>query len=243
MIYQLIYIIFLLLFLCLIYPLFYYKKIIDTIKLSCSINPDNSIIKGDGFFIINNILTEKCRQSLQDLFLEECKKNKNLNEERELSIYTDSNFLLELSNIIKEKLYPVNSLDLQRCWLRYYFEGMKARYYENYHYDISRYNSNIKQYRLIIHIYDTSDAIFSIYNYGKITTLENMGILIEANKCYHKINITKGERLVLIMDFTTKNCDSLYNHYKCRGISSYSNWILDSIWRKVSSFFYKIANL
>jgi len=113
-----------------------------------------------------------------------------------------------------EQLYPVNSLDLQRCWLRYYFEGMKSQYYENYHHDIKRYDSNIKQYRLVISLYDTSDAIFSIKNYGDFPFTQNMGVFLEADNCLHRVKFTKGERFLLIMDFTTKNCDSLYHNYQ-----------------------------
>ena len=172
----------------------------------------------------------------------EAKYNKNLNEDKNLEFYSNKKFLNKLSNIIGEKLYPVNSLDLQRCWLRYYFEGMKAQYYENYHHDIKRYNSNIKQYRLIIPIYDNSNSKFTIENYGTFAFTQNMGVLIEADNCLHKVNFTKGERFLLIMDFITKDCDSLYGHYSCRGTFGYYFWIRDSIWRKISAFYYKILN-
>ena len=69
-----------------------------------------------------------------------------------------------------------------------------------------------------------------------------MGIFFEANNCLHKVEFTKGERLLLFMDFTTKDCDSLMNHYKCRGIDGYYSWIKDSIWRKISTIYYKIIN-
>ena len=119
---------------------------------------------------------------------------------------------------------------------------MKAQYYENYHYDIKRYNSNIKQYRLVIPIYNNSDAKFTIKNYGTFAFTQNMGIFIEADNCLHKVNFTKGERFLLFMDLITKDCDSLYNHYSCRGIRGYYNWIEDIIWRKISAFYYKILN-
>ena len=141
-----------------------------------------------------------------------------------------------------EQLYPVNSLDLQRCWLRYYFEGMKAQYYENYHHDVKRYNSTMKQYRLVIPIYDTSDSKFTIEGYGEFPFTQNMGVFLEADNCLHKVNFKKGERLLLIMDFITKDCDSLYNHYSCRGTVGYYNWVKDVIWRKISSIYYKMVN-
>lgn len=236
-----------LLIIFLIFPLFFYKKIDDTIHLDCKINLQknnniNNLIKGNGFVIVNNILGEKCRNNIVDTFLEESRFNKNLNEDKNLSFYSNKIFLDQLSSIIGEQLFPVNSLDLQRCWLRYYFEGMKSQYYENYHHDIKRYNSTIKQYRLVIPVYDTSNSKFSIHNYGQFPFTQNMGVFLEADNCLHKVNFTKGERLLLIMDFTTKKCDSLYDHYNCRGINGYFNWIKDILWRKISSFNYKITN-
>ena len=44
------------------------------------------------------------------------------------------------------------------------------------------------------------------------------------------------------MDFTPKDCDSLYNHYNCRGTVGYSNWVKDVLWRKISSMYYKLSN-
>ena len=119
---------------------------------------------------------------------------------------------------------------------------MKAQYYENYHNDIKRYNSTMKQYRLVIPLYDTSDSIFTIHNYGEFPFKQNMGVFLEADNCLHKVNFNKGERLLLIMDFTTKDCDSLYNHYNCRGTNGYYNWLKDVIWRKISSIYYKLSN-
>lgn len=165
-----------------------------------------------------------------------------MNEDTKLEFYSNEKFLHEISKLVGEKLYPVNSLDLQRCWLRYYFEGMKAQYYENYHNDIKRYNSSMKQYRLIIPLYDTSDTLFTIQHYGEFPFKQNMGIFLEADNCIHKVVFNKGERFLLIMDFTTKNCDSLYNHYNCRGLSGYYNWIKDILWRIYSSINYKIVN-
>ena len=233
----------LILILILVLPIFLYKKINDDIELNCNINSRNNIIgKGQGFLIVNNILNEKCRISLINSFLDEARYNKNLNEDKNLTFYSNKNFLNELSNLVGEQLYPVNSLDLQRCWLRYYFEGMKAQYYENYHNDIKRYNSTMKQYRLVIPVYDTSDSKFTIGTYGEFDFKQNMGVFLEADNCLHKVNFSKGERLLLIMDFTTKDCDSLYNHYNCRGTVGYSNWVKDVLWRKISSLYYKLSN-
>jgi len=231
-----------LLLLFLILPIFYYKKINDDIKLNCSINPFNNTFRGDGFIIVNNILDENCRKSLVDSFLQQARYNKKLNEDKNLQFYSNKKFLNELSKLVGEKIYPVNSLDLHRCWLRYYFEGMKAQYYENMHNDTKRYNSTMKQYRLIIPIHDTSDTKFTINNYGEFNFKQNMGLFIEANNCLHKVKFSKGERLLLFMDFTTKDCDSLYNHYNCRGTTGYFYWIKDFIWRKLSSVYYKMLN-
>jgi hypothetical protein len=234
----------LLLYIFLVLPIFIYKKRNNNLKINCSINPSISVInKNDGFIIINNILNENCRKQLVDRFFNESKINKNLNENKNLEFYSNDKFLFELSKIVGEKLYPVNSLDLQRCWLRYYYEGMKAQYYEHYHHDIKRYNSKIKQYRLVISLYDTSDTIFSIKNYGEFPFKQNMAVFLEANNCLHKLNFTKGERFVLIMDFITKDCDSLYNHYNCRESQGYYLWVRDTIWRYISSTYYKLVNL
>jgi len=230
------------LILFLILPIFFYNKVNDHIQLDCNINSNYEINRGKGFTIVNNILSEKCRTTLVNSFLKEARDNKNLNEDKNLQFYSNEKFLDKLSKLVGEKLYPVNSLDLQRCWLRYYFEGMKAQYYENYHNDIKRYNSTMKQYRLIIPVYDNSDSKFTIDNYGEFPFRQNMGVFLEADNCLHKVKFTKGERLLLIMDFTTKDCDSLYNHYKCRGAKGYYNWIKDVIWRNLSSVYYKISN-
>jgi hypothetical protein len=232
----------LVLIIVLIVPLIVYKKVEDDIELNCDINPYNNIIKGNGYLIVNNILNENCRKLLVDSFLESARKNKNLNEDKQLQFYSNKKFLSELSNLVGEQLYPVNSLDLQRCWLRYYFEGMKAQYYENYHHDIKRYNSTMKQYRLVIPVHDTSDSKFTIDQYGEFPFRQNMGVFLEADNCLHKVNFSKGERLLLIMDFTTKDCDSVYNHYYCRGPKGYYNWVKDYVWRHVSSLYYKMSN-
>jgi hypothetical protein len=226
----------------LILPIFFYKKVDNDIKIDCSINHYNNVIKGEGFIIVNNILDEKCRKKLVNSFLKEARYNKNLNEDKNLEFYSNEKFLYQLSKLVGEKIYPVNSLDLQRCWIRYYFQGMKAQYYENYHHDIKRYNSTMKQYRLVIPIYDTSNSTFTINNSLEFPFKQNTGVFLEADNCLHKVNFDKGERLLLIMDFTTKNCDSLYNHYSCRGINGYYNWIKDVIWRNISSIYYKIVN-
>ena len=232
---------YLLFFVLFLLPIFLYKKE-DTIELNCGINPMNTTIKGDGFIIVNNILNENCRKKIEDQFLEESKKNKKLNEDKNLSLYSDDEFLSELSKLVGENLYPVNSLDLQRCWLRYYFEGMNAQYYENYHHDVKRYDPSIKQYRLVIPIYDKSNTTFTIEKYGEFPFTQNMGVFLEADNCLHKVNFNKGERFLLIMDFTNKKCDSLYNHYMCRGPVGYWSWVIDSIWRKISQMYYKIVN-
>lgn len=236
-----VYIFLFILVLVLVVPIFLYKKH-KRIQLNCSINPLHSIVKGDGFIIVNDILDETCRKRIENSFLKEAKKNKKLNEDKNLSFYSNDQFLSELSKLVGENLYPVNSLDLQRCWIRYYFEGMNAQYYENYHHDIKRYDSSIKQYRLIIPIYDNSDTKFTIEKYGQFPFTQNMGVFLEADNCLHKVNFTKGERLLLIMDFTTKDCDSIYNHYMCRGPIGYWWWIRDTIWRKISESYYKLVN-
>jgi hypothetical protein len=217
-----------------------YDKVEDDILIHCKINPYNS--GGDGSTIVNNILDENSRSFLVQTFLEEARSNKNLNEDKNIAFYSNETFLHELSNLVGEKLYPVNSLDLHRCWLRYYFEGMNAQYYETLHHDTKRYNSTMKHYRLIIPLYDTSDSKFTIDNYGEFPFKQNMGLFLEAGNCLHKVQFSKGERLLLFMDFTTKNCDSLYDHYQCRGTFGYFNWIKDFIWRKISTVYYKIAN-
>ena len=223
-------------------PIFVYKKKKDNIKLTCNVNSNNSVIKDDGFIIVNNILDENCRKILVDTYLDEARNNKKLNEDKKFEFYSNNKFLDSLSKLVGEKLYPVNSLDLHRCWIRYYFSGMKAQYYETLHHDSKRYSSKIKQYRLIIPIYDTSNTTFTIENYGEFSFKQNMGVFLEAGNCLHKVKFTQGERLLLFMDFITKDCDTLYNHYSCRGKSGYYYWIKDIIWRKISSIYYKLLN-
>lgn len=234
--------IFIVLLLILVIPFLFYQRKIDDIQLECDINTNGKNIRGDGFVIVENILSNTCRQKLIDTFLIKAKKNKNLNEDVNLSFYSNDNFLKQLTYIVGDNLYPVNSLDLQRCWIRYYFEGMKSQYYENYHHDIKRYGPHVKQYRIIIPIYDTSDTMFSIDGYGTFPFKENMGVFLEASNCLHKVNFKKGERLLLIMDFINKPCDDRISHYTCRHFAGYFNWIKDSLWRKISSTYYKIAN-
>ena len=229
--------------LLLIIPLFIFNKNNNKIKLSCNVNSNNNVIKGNGFLIIKNILHDECRNKIINKYLKMMRKNKKLNEDKNLEFYTDKFFLSSLSKLLGEKLYPVNPLDLQRCWLRYYFEGMKAQYYENYHHDIKRYDNSIKQYRLVIPIYDTSDSFFTIKDYGTFKFTENMGVFLEADNCLHKVEFKKGERLLLIMDFINKECDTLVSHYSCRNIRGYTNWVKDTIWRYISSFYYNIANI
>jgi len=213
------------------------------INLNCLINDKTVVVKkGNGFIIVKNILEETCRKDLINLFFNDSIKNKNLNEDKNLSFYTNPLFLNNLSSIVGEQLFPVHLLDLQRCWIRYYFEGMKAQYYENYHHDVKRYNSSIKQYRLVIPLYDNSDTIFTINNHGEFPFKQNMGVFLEADNCLHKVSFTKGQRLLLIMDFITKDCHNLNDHFNCRGINGYYNWVKDVIWRNISSLYYKIKN-
>jgi len=225
----------------LIVPIFVYKKKESDVLINCNLNTTN-IVKGDGYFIIPNILQYDCLKKLKNNYLETARKNKNLNEYIEFSFYREQKFLNELSKIVGHKLFPVNSIDQQRCWIRYYFGGMKANYYENLHQDRKRYGSHVKQYRVLIPIYDTSDTRFTIANHGTIRFEENMGVIIEAENCLHKVEIKTGERLLLIMDYITEDCDTLGSHYSCRNIDGYFKWIVDTVWRGVSTVYYKILN-
>lgn len=236
-----IYVVILLIFIFVI-PFIFYKRKVDNVELNCDVNVDR-VVRGNGFVIVENILSETCRRKLVDTFLTRAKKNKNLNEDVNLKFYSNEKFLKQLSQIIGEDLYPVNSLDLQRCWIRYYFEGMNAQYYENYHHDIKRYGPRVKQYRIVIPVYDTSDTMFSIDGYDEFPFKENMGVFLEADNCLHKVEFRKGERLLLIMDFINKPCDHRLGHYTCRGVSGYFNWVRDVLWRNLSSVYYKIANI
>lgn len=238
------YVLLLLVFFFLMLPLFLYKLPSSPSRTvsTCHIHSHPDIIRGDGYVIVQEILTESCRQRLVHTYLEECRRNKQLNEDRDLDLYVNETFQRELSDIVGDSLYPVHSLDLQRCWLRYYFEGMKAQYYENYHHDVKRYRSGIKQYRFVLPLYDTSDTKFTIDGYGEFDFKQNMGVFLEASNCLHKVRFTKGERLLLFMDFITKECNSLYDHYQCRGVHGYLNWIRDSVWRNISSLYYHYSN-
>jgi hypothetical protein len=237
--YQILLIIFLVI---IIAPIFLYKKREDSVKLKCNINQYAAVQGGEGYMVIPEILDETCRRELFNKFYTISKQNKKLNEDIEVSLYTDPSFINSLSKLIGQQLYPVNSLDAQRCWIRYYYSGMKAQYYENYHHDKKRYNSGVKQYRLVIPIHDNSDSVFTIENFGEFRFVENTGVLLEAGNCLHKVKFTSGERLLLIMDYTTAECDSIGGHYTCRGLFGYFWWIIDIIWRHVSTFYYKIAN-
>lgn len=225
-----------------ILPGLIYKKRDDTVKLRCNLNTNSDRQSGEGYVIINDILDEECRQELVEKFYKTAKTNKKLNEDVEVSLYTDPKFVNQLSELVGEQLYPVNSLDAQRCWIRYYYSGMKAQYYENYHHDKKRYGDGVKQYRLVIPIYDASDAVFTIDTLGEFRFNENMGVALEAGNCLHKVEFTTGERLILIMDYTTVECDSREGHYTCRGIDGYFWWFIDVLWRHLSSFYYKIRN-
>jgi hypothetical protein len=236
-------IIFVLLIIIFVIPFLIYKKKVDDIDLNCDVNPYNRrVMKGDGFVVVEDILDETCRQRLVDTFLDKAKKNKNLNEDVKLNFYSNEQFLKQLSEIAGEDLYPVNSMDLQRCWIRYYFEGMKSQYYKNYHHDIKRYGGGVKQYRLVIPVYDTSDTMFTINGHGTFPFEENMGVFLEASNCLHKVEFKRGERLLLIMDFINKPCDDRLSHYTCRNFRGYFNWLRDVAWRNLSSVYYKIAN-
>lgn len=234
---------FLIILFFILYPLFNYNKVNYDIKLNCSINSKLEIKdKKNGYIVVNNILNENCRKKIVDLYLEKARKNKDLNMDLNFSFYSNKTFLNQLTKIVGKQIFNVNSLDLQRCWLRYYFAGMKAQFYENYHHDIKRYNDKIKQYRLVIPIFDNSNCIISI-NGKEIAFKQNMGIFLEANNCLHKVNFSKGERFVLIMDFISKDCDTLFNHYSCRNMYGYINWVQDFIWRIISEKYYKLMNV
>jgi len=232
-----------LLILIFVFPFILYSKKVDNIELNCDVNTHGDhVIEGEGFVIVENILSDTCLQKLVDKFLTKAKKNKNLNEDVKLNFYSNEKFLKQLSQFVGEDLYPVNSLDLQRCWIRYYFQGMKSQYYENYHHDIKRYSAQVKQYRLVIPIHDTSDTMFSIKGYGEFPFKKNMGVFLEADNCLHKVEFKKGERLLLIMDFINKPCDDRLSHYTCRSFGGYFNWIRDVLWRNLSSVYYKFSN-
>ena len=96
-------------------PFLLYKRKTDTIELNCDLSAHGGqVTRGEGFVIIENMLSQTCRQKLVDKFLVKAKKNKNLNEDVKLKFYSNEFFLKQLSNIVGEDLYPVNSLDLQR---------------------------------------------------------------------------------------------------------------------------------
>jgi hypothetical protein len=237
------YIVIILLIFMFVIPFLLYKRKVDDVELNCDVNTHGGqVTKGEGFVIVENMLSETCRQKLVDTFLLRAKNNKNLNEDVKLNFYSNEKFLKQLSQVVGEQLYPVNSLDLQRCWIRYYFEGMNAQYYENYHHDIKRYGPHVKQYRLVIPIHDTSDTTFSIEGHEEFPFKENMGVFLEADNCLHKVEFKRGERLLLIMDFINKSCDDRLSHYTCRNFGGYFNWVRDVLWRNLSSAYYKVAN-
>jgi len=91
-----------------------YTRKVDDIHLNCDVNAhEGNVARGEGFVIVEDILSETCRQKLVDTFLERAKKNKNLNEDVKLNFYSNEKFLKQLSQIVGEKLYPVNSLDTE----------------------------------------------------------------------------------------------------------------------------------
>lgn len=59
----------LILILCVILPIFFYKKLNNYIEVNCSINKYNTKFRGDGFTIVNNILDENCRKKIVNIFL------------------------------------------------------------------------------------------------------------------------------------------------------------------------------
>lgn len=224
----------------LLIPILLYNKR-SMIHMSCSVN-SNEVIRGNGFYVVSNILSEDCRRNIVDSYLPSTSEQKKLNTDVEFDFYTSENFARRLSNLFGKELYPVNSLDMQRCWLRYYYQGMKSNYYENMHHDKKRYGEGVNQYRLVIPVYDTSDARFHIDPDISFRFTQNTGILIEAGNCMHRVEFNRGERLVLIMDFTTKKCDSIHGHYSCRGVVGYAWWMIDTVWRFASSMYYSFSN-
>lgn len=212
-----------------------------TVPLTCAVNPTD-VERGPGFIIARDLLSDACRRTLIDTYLETMRRDKRLNEDRDLSFYTDRTFLDALSKVVGTTLYPVHRFDSQRCWLRYYFPEMKAQYYENFHHDIKRYRRDVKQYRLVVPIHDTSDTKFTIDGHGTFAFEENMGVFLEADNCLHKVVFTEGERLLLIMDFISEPCTAPLDHVACRGPVGYANWVKDTFWREVSSLYYTFVN-
>ena len=92
----------------LIVPVLFYNKKIDSIKLRCDLNPYSELQRGDGYVIINEILDQNCRKELVDKFYDKAKSNKKLNEDIEVSLYTDPKFINQLSE------YPCMMIRLMR---------------------------------------------------------------------------------------------------------------------------------
>jgi len=202
-----------------------------------------NVVRGSGFYVLPNIMSDVSREYLVNKLLSKCKKQKKLNEDIILTSYNDNTIGEQISKIIGKKLFPVNIYDQQRCWIRYYFSGMKNQYYENFHHDLGRYSVNTKQYRVIIPLHDTSNSEFEIDGYKPFKFTQNTGVILEADNCLHKVKFTSGERLLLIMDFIDKPyCDNLMGHFMCRGPQGLIKWGFDIAWRKLSSYAYKIRN-
>ena len=74
-------------------PFLLYKIKVDNIALDCNLNVHSGqVTRGEGFVIVENMLSETCRQRLVDKFLVKAKENKNLNEDVKLEFYTNDFF-------------------------------------------------------------------------------------------------------------------------------------------------------
>jgi hypothetical protein len=123
----------------------------------------------------------------------------------ESSIYTDDQFQRLISTLVGCEVMTCARIDRQTSWVRHYTSNLSFNPFSHFHIDLNRYHG--RQFRLIINLFDDSDCEFQYMTRdGSIVaqkTVSNSLSIIEAGRLRHRVKMTRGTRLLLMMDFTT----------------------------------------
>jgi len=179
------------------------KPYIDLKKRTCN---EHKRITKDGLYVNYNFLSPIEHQKLKDKFDKKYKTNTTIIDLQDTFLGTEKflNWLRKITN--EPNLINVKKSDSRQSWLRYYDMDIYNPY-ENWHIDRKRYNCNSKQYRIAYCIKNNSDGILHavqpLCKDKSIKTVENSLVIIEAEHLLHRIEFSKGTRLILMGDFTT----------------------------------------
>lgn len=140
-------------------------------------------------------------------------------------LYGDPDFLRFLSALVGCELRTCAALDRQTSWVRLYTTEVRHNPFSHFHIDHKRYRG--RQFRVVVNLFDESDCAFEYRAPGgdvvSHPTRSNSLCVIEAGRLSHRVQMSSGMRLLLMMDFTTA---------RDRGALGWLGFAWDTFWMK-----------